>query len=159
MKSVRKQRSSGLLFILLLFACLILVGVLLIAMGTGVYENVLRSMNQNDSSRTASAYLLQKVRQGQDAGAVSYGTLDGHDAILLKQTISGKEYETYLYCCDGELRELLAEKGNDALTAKAGSAVTGLDSMEIAEASSGDALIVTLMQDGSTQKLRILTNS
>lgn len=77
MKIKSRQHSSDLLFILLLFASLVLICILLIAMGCGVYENVLDSMNRNDDSRTVSAYLLQKVRQNQDLGAVSSGTLDG----------------------------------------------------------------------------------
>ena len=106
MKIKSRQHSSDLLFILLLFASLVLVCILLIAMGCGVYENVLDSMNRNDDSRTVSAYLLQKVRQDQDLGAVSCGTLDGTDAIILNQNLDGEAYCTYLYCHDGKLCEL-----------------------------------------------------
>lgn len=155
MKPVRRQRSSGLLFILLLFACLILIGVLLIAMGTGVYENVLTSMDANDQSRTASAYLLQKTRQGCDAGAIQKDTLDGCDAIRIRQTISGEEYDTWLYCYDGQLRELFAKSGNDTLAREAGAPVTALDSMEVALSQNGEDLIVSLTRQEQTQNLRI----
>ncbi len=155
MRKKNLPHSSALLFILLLFASLILVGVLLISMGTGVYENVLSSMNRNDETRTASAYLMQKVRQSRDSGSVTSGTLDGQDAILLSQSINGEEYCTWLYCHDGQLCELLARKNNTALSAAAGSPVAPLDAMTVTASESGDALIVSFTTNGQEHRLRI----
>ncbi len=159
MRKRHLSHSSALLFILLLFASLILVGVLLISMGTGVYENVLASMNRNDETRTASAYLMQKVRQNRDSGSVTSGTLDGQDAILLSQSINGEDYCTYLYCYDGQLCELLARKDNTALSAAAGSPVASLDAMTVTASESGDALIVSFTTNGREHRLRIRQSS
>ena len=133
---------------------MILVGVLLISMGTGVYENVLFSMNRNDEGRTASAYLMQKVRQNRDLGAITSGTLDGRDAIILSQSIHGEEYCTYLYCCDGQLYELLARKDNISLSATAGSPVASLDAMTVTTSETGD-LIVSFEAGGRKHRLRL----
>lgn len=154
MRKKRLRHTSSLLFILLLYASLILVGVLLISMGTGVYENVLSSMNRNDEARTASAYLMQKVRQNRDLGAVTSGTLDGQDAVILSQSIHGEEYCTYLYCCDGQLYELLARKDNTSLSAAAGSPVASLDEMTVSTSESGD-LIVSFTTGGCGHRLRL----
>ena len=154
MKIKSRQHSSDLLFILLLFASLVLICILLIAMGCGVYENVLDSMNRNDDSRTVSAYLLQKVWQNQDLGAVSSGTLDGTDAIILNQNLDGKAYCTYLYCHDGKLCELFVRKDNTSLSVSSGTPVVSLDSMTV-ENSSGDSLLVSFSVNGRKQKLRL----
>lgn len=154
MRKKRLRHTSSLLLILLLYASLILVGVLLISMGTGVYENVLFSMNRNDEGRTASAYLMQKVRQNRDLGAITSGTLDGRDAIILSQSIHGEEYCTYLYCCDGQLYELLARKDNISLSATAGSPVASLDAMTVTTSETGD-LIVSFEADGRKHRLRL----
>lgn len=158
MSKKRTHHSSALLFILLLFASLILVGVLLISMGTGVYENVLSSMNRNDADRTVSAYLMQKVRQGRDLGAVTSGTLDGQDAVILSQSIKGEEYCTYLYCYDGQLCELLAKKDNSSLSAAAGSPVASLDAMTVSASETGGDLIVSFTTGGREHRLRLRRN-
>ena len=168
--------ASSLLFVLILFGVMLLSGVMLIAMGTGVYENVLTSMDANDDSRTAPAYIRQKIRQAGDAGAVSAGELDGCDAIVIRESIGGETYLTCLYCDDGSLKELLIREGNESVSASAGSEVLKLESMTVTEAGdaagsgeSGDAaqagdaaggscdsLLVSLTTaDGTVQKLRI----
>lgn len=152
----REHHSSAVLFLLLLFAVLIIIGELLICMGTGVYQNVLTSMDENDSTRTASAYILQKVRQGQDAGAIRLEDLDGCSSIVIRQSLNGDFYDTYLYCQEGELRELMIRADNTAArTAEAGTFVTNLDDMQLQQESE-DLLQVTLVQDEDTQQLRIL---
>ena len=152
----REHHSSAVLFLLLLFAVLIIIGELLICMGTGVYQNVLTSMDENDSNRTASAYILQKVRQGQDAGAIRLEDLDGCSSIVIRQSLSGEFYDTYLYCQGGELRELMIRADNTAArTAEAGTFVTNLDGMQLQQESE-DLLQVTLVQGEDTQQLRIL---
>ena len=154
----QEHGSSSLLFVLVLYAAMLLIGVMLIVMGAGVYRNVLDSMDSNDEERTASAYLMQKTRQTGDAGAIRAGKLDGCDAILLQDSISGETYVTYLYCDDGSLKELLVRADNEYASAAAGSEVLDLTDMTIEEAEDGASLLVTLtLPDGTVQKLRIRT--
>ncbi len=152
----REHQSSAVLFLLLLFAVLVIIGELLICMGTGVYQNVLTSMDENDSTRTASAYILQKVRQGQDADAIRLENLDGCRSIVIRQSLGGEFYDTYLYCQEGELCELMIRADNTAArSARAGSFVTNLDDMHLQQESEA-LLSVTLVQGEDTQQLRIL---
>ena len=150
--------ASSLLFVLILFGVMLLTGVMLIAMGTGVYENVLTSMDANDNSRTAPAYIRQKIRQAGDAGAVSAGELDGCDAIVIRESIGGETYLIYLYCDDGSLKELLIREGNASISASAGSDILDLSGMSVSASEDGASILVTLtLTDGTQQLLRIRT--
>lgn len=142
------------IFVLILFASLVIIGVLLIAMGTGVYRNVLDTMDRNDEYRTASAYLTQKARQNRDAGAIGAGTLDGFPAIALRQNMEGTEYTTWLYCDGSHLKELLARSDNTSLSASAGTDILEMSRMDVAE--EDNSLIITMTAaDGTRRKLRL----
>ena len=150
--------ASSLLFVLVLFGVMLLIGVMLITMGAGVYENVLTAMDDNDEYRTAGAYIRQKVRQAGDAGAISTGELDGCDAIVIRESIGGETYLTYLYCDDGSLKELLIREGNESVSASAGSDILDLSDMSVSASEDGTSLLVTLtLTDGTQQRLRIRT--
>lgn len=142
------------IFVLILFASLVIVGVLLIAMGTGVYRNVLDSMDRNDRSRTASTYITQKARQNRDAGAIGAGTLDGFPAITFRQNIGGTGYTTWLYCDGTHLKELLARSDNTSLSAAAGTDILEMSRMDVSEDT--HSLIITMTAaDGTRRKLRL----
>lgn len=153
-RSARNHHASSMLFLLLLFASLVLTGELLICMGTGVYEEVLSSMNDNSNLRTASAYIRQKLRQNSDRNALRVDTLDGCDAIVLQQYLGDDFYETYLYCYDGELRELMIRQGTvDSFAADSGTAIASMDAMSIEEMEEGNILLAAMAIDGTTQEL------
>ncbi len=158
-RSARNHHASSMLFLLLLFASLVLTGELLICMGTGVYEEVLTSMNSNSTLRTASAYIRQKLRQGNDRNALRVDTLDGCDAIVLQQYLGDDFYETYLYCYDGELRELMIRKGTgDSFAADSGTAIANMDALSIEEIEDPNILLVSMTTDGTTQELVLSRN-
>lgn len=154
LRSTRSHHASSMLFLFLLFASLVLTGELLICMGTGVYEDILSSMNRSGNVRTASAYIRQKLRQGMDLNALRVDELDGCDALVLQQYLGDDFYETYLYCYDGELRELMIRKGTgDSFAADAGTAIASLDAMTIEQNETSGVLSVTMTIDGTDQEL------
>lgn len=150
------RHSADMIIVLGLFAFLVIIGLLMISMGTGVFRNVLDSMNRNDEYRTASAYITQKVRQNQDAGAVKAGNLEGSPAILLYQNSGGQEYITYLYCDGTHLKELLSRADNTSLAASAGSDILELKSMNV-ETETNSLLVTLTGANGKEQKLRVST--
>ena len=155
-RGARNHHASSMLFLLLLFASLVLTGELLICMGTGVYKEVLTSMNSNSTLRTASAYIRQKLRQCSDRNALRVDTLDGCDAIVLQQYLGDDFYETYLYCYDGELRELMIRKGtSDSFAAGAGTAIASMDAMSLEEIEEQNILLASMTIDGTTQELAV----
>lgn len=85
-------------------------------MTAGVYQgNVERSAN-SFSGPTALAYLTEKLHQSDRADAVSIEQMDGVDALVFSVENQGIRYDTYLYCYEGMLRELMV---NQELTASA----------------------------------------
>lgn len=153
----KARHSADMIFVLVLFAFLVLTGLLLISMGTGVFEQVLSNMNRNDRTRTASAYILQKVRQNQDAGAIQTGNLDGYPAVQIRQNIDGQDYTTWLYCDGIHLKELLARSDNDSLRASAGSDILELKKMAVSEEEGSILVTLTDTEDG-VQTVRVSTS-
>ncbi len=153
-RRARSHHASSILFLFLLFAALVLTGELLICMGTGVYEDILSSMNENDSARTAAAYVRQKIRQGNDLDAVRTDELDGCEAIVLQQYLGEQLYETYLYCSGGELRELMIRKdAGTSFSADAGTPIASLDALSAEQDAGSGMLHVTLTIDDRVQEL------
>lgn len=141
--------------VLILFGVFVLSGVLLIRFGTHIYENILSSMNSNDDRRTAIAYITQKVRQNNEAGAIEAGEFDGHSALLLHQTFNNADYITYLYENEGSLCELFCA-ANAELTAGAGSAILPVQSVDFEDTDQG-ILVKLVTADGSPDQFVLHT--
>ena len=107
-------------------ALFLLLAMGLTLLGSGVYRNTVVASDANDACRTALSYLVNQVRRGDAAGAVMVGNLDGVRAVALYE----EEYVTYLYCYDGQLRELYTQQ-DSGLTPADGLAILPLDALEI----------------------------
>lgn len=109
MKFAREKRPAvDWMFTLTLFGLFVVAALTLVVIGAQVYRSTADSMNQNYTSRTALSYVTEKVRQSDAAGAVSVGKIGEDTALILRQEIGGEAYNTYIYCHDHSLKELLA---------------------------------------------------
>lgn len=127
----RLEISFPLLLLLLLSVCAIYV----VLFAAGSYESIVAESSQNDSARTSAAYIEEQIHQNDtESSAITVGTLDDCDALIISKTINGRNYTSYTYCYDGSLREILAGPG---LTpdASMGTEITDLKSMSIKEIS------------------------
>lgn len=95
-------------------------------LGSGVYRSVAASADDNYTHRTALSYLVNQIRRADASGGVAVGFLEGTDAVVLTEG----DYVTYLYCLDGQLRELYMERGT-GLTAADGIAVLPLEALSV----------------------------
>ncbi len=102
-----KKHSAQLLPVLLL-ALFLLLSVLTAMRTAAVYKKVLDRSDRMDRS-TALTYITEKVRQNDTAGALRVGTIGNCRALVIVQ---GDEllYDTYIYCYDGSLRELMIKR-------------------------------------------------
>lgn len=111
-----KRFIVDLLFILALFGVFAVSALVLITIGADVYHHTVQDMNHNYETRTAVAYITEKVRQN-DVYAVEGGsnacltTLDDVPALMLTRSADEETYCTYLYFHEGYLKELYIEKG------------------------------------------------
>ncbi|MBR4528959.1 MAG: DUF4860 domain-containing protein [Lachnospiraceae bacterium] len=103
----RQRHVVDLLFVIALLFLFAFSAIMLIALGADVYQKNVDTMQINYDRRTAGAYLAQKVRQADTAGAVCVRTLEGQSAIVLTKQVGEREYATWLYLHDGMLCEQL----------------------------------------------------
>ncbi|NLF34982.1 MAG: DUF4860 domain-containing protein [Clostridiales bacterium] len=145
---MRKQNNTGprTMAALLLCAAFFLPATGLVLLGSGVYRGVAAASDENSIHRTALSYLTNQVRRSDTAGGVSVTVFDGTQALALDDG----DYVILLYCYDGELRELYAERTSLAdFTAAAGMGVLPLSAFSAAVRDGG----LTLTADGHSVTL------
>ena len=72
------------------------------------YKHFGSEIEKRFDTATAQTLVLQKLRS-YDSGAISVGKQGDTDYLGFSDTIDGESYITYIYCYDGELRELFVE--------------------------------------------------
>ena len=85
--------------------------VLLLA--TNVYRTTTENSALNFNANTSLSYITEKIHQNDTEGAVSIGSFDGHQALILKQHYNDTEYVTYIYVSEGNLMELYTKSSAD----------------------------------------------
>ena len=101
------------LFVIALLCFFAVSAMMLIILGANIYKNTVSHMSENFDSRTSYAYIVQKIRQHDEAGAVSAGSFDGKPSIIMTDDVDGISYTTYLYESDGYICELLSRSDQD----------------------------------------------
>lgn len=74
------------LFILTLFLVFALSSISVVGIGIQVYRTIVTDMDSNYNSRTAIAYVTEKLREADTSGSVRLGSIDDCDALILSQT-------------------------------------------------------------------------
>ncbi len=111
MKNTRSYLVDA-LFVLALFGMFAVSALVVVTIGADVYQHTVRDMSANYNSRTATAYITQKVRAGDNAtSSIQITTLEGQEALGLYADYNGTTYVTYLYLYEGYLRELFVKEG------------------------------------------------
>lgn len=121
----RQQRHIiDVLFVLALFGIFALSSIFLITIGANIYGKTITNMESNFDTRTALAYITEKVRQADLENQISVGDLDGCPALIISSGTEENQYKTYLYEYQGTLKELMMKQdiqlspsaGQDILT-------------------------------------------
>ena len=108
-----KRHTIDVLFVITLFAVFAMSIMVLTGIGASVYEKIQASMSENYDSRTAFSYISNKIHQNDTNGNISLGTYGGTDAVIISEEIDNVTYCTYLYCCDGYLKELFTRASQE----------------------------------------------
>ena len=103
-----------LIFPIALFFVLAASSLAAVLLASNIYRHTVQAEQSNYESRTSLSYVVWKVRQNDEAGAVSLGTFDGQDSLVMKEAYDGQEYRTYIYEYEGYLRELMIGDGVEA---------------------------------------------
>lgn len=150
------------LFVLALFGVFAVSALVLVTIGANVYQHTVSAMNTNYDSRTAIAYITEKIRQSDcvlsdGTPAVSIGTLEQTPALILTDELDGEYYCTYLYLHDGWLRELYMRQGaylGDNME-DAGKNILELESLSYEQAAPNLLRVTMCMPDGNTKALAL----
>lgn len=130
MNEKENRHVIDILFVIALFCAFVISAAFLITIGAKVYSQTIASMNSNFDSRTAVAYIIEKIHHSDSDGNITTGFFEGNEAILISSTINETEYITYIYEYEGELRELLMRK-ELTLSPQAGQSILPVQSFEL----------------------------
>lgn len=120
MNLLKRQKSIvDVIFMITVFGVFMLSALFVVLFGAKIYKRTAHDMSVNFNSRTALAYVTEKVHQHDRRGGVDITIKDGKPVLKLTQYINSDEYCTYLYEHDGYLKELTA-KGDVGLVKSAG---------------------------------------
>lgn len=157
------------LFVLALFGVFTISALMLVTIGSEVYRHTVDDMGSNYETRTAVAYITEKVRQNDNIIAddnsyntenISISTLAGTPALTLTQSFNNEIYCTYLYLHDGYLKELFMKSdgylGDDMLAA--GQNVMELHSFSIEQVSDNLLSIELSTTEDETHKIFVSTH-
>ena len=72
-------------FVISLMLLFLLCALSVIALGAGVYKKNVANMAENNDRRIATAYITEKVRQGDQNGAVLCRQVFGANALVIQQ--------------------------------------------------------------------------
>ena len=94
MNQKRERHIIDILFVIALFCIFALSAIFLISVGADIYGKTVSHMEANFNSRTAFAYVTEKIRQSDQADGISLGEIDGRPALLLSRNLNGTDYIT-----------------------------------------------------------------
>lgn len=123
------KHSISSIFILFLLLIFILTAIVTITFGSKVYSETVSNMDDNFVSRTAVAYLTQKIRMSDCLDMIEVRNISGKSVLCLYQDINGYSYITYLYEYDNSLYEYFTRSDLD-FQFENGNAVIELSNLE-----------------------------
>ena len=126
-KSRVRKHNIDIMFLMILFLIFTFSAVSVLLMAVNSYRSVVYANEENANARTAIAYIREKIRQNDKAGAIQVGSFDGVDAIKIA---SEDEIVVYIYCYDGYLMEMEAKEGAE-VTADFGNKIMEVQDLEI----------------------------
>lgn len=130
--SHRQKHMIDLIFPVSLFFVFTLLALTVILMATNVYQKTTEESRMNYTAQTSLSYIREKISQADQDGRICLTTLDGCDALCLTQERDDSTYHTYIYACDGSLRELFVRKGS-TFSASDGKKILSVTSFSIEE--------------------------
>lgn len=150
MKRQTEKMNTGALVTMLVFAVFAVCVLALLFSGAGVYKRITAADTASSDRRTATQYVLTRLRGAESAGAVSIESFGGTDALVIADEIDGEIYLTRIYCSDGWLRELFSSSDAE-LTPAAGEKVLKAEELKLSLDKGLLSISITLPDNNSAE--------
>ena len=144
------RHKTDVLFPLILFCVFAVMALGLVVTGAGVYSRTVSSMEEGYSSRTALAYVAEKLRQNDRAGAVSVSD----NVLSLYDSDENGAYVLYIYSYEGYLTELSTREDLD-FSPEAGQKLLKLSDFSVSETAEG-MIRVSVRAEGGDEASMLL---
>ncbi|MCL2386597.1 MAG: DUF4860 domain-containing protein [Defluviitaleaceae bacterium] len=115
-------------FVLTIFAVFAASVLLVIMLSGSTFANITEISQAGQHERILLSYIRTKIRNTDNAGAVSVGYFNGISALFLEENLNNRDFVTVIYLYDGLVRELFHEQGNE-LSPEEGVAIISTDSL------------------------------
>lgn len=132
----RRDSATDFLFTLTLFCVFAVSALMVVLIGVRVYRSTVENMTENYSTRTAVAYLQEKLRENDTQTAPTVERREGVSMLVLRRAVGGETYETCVYWLDGSLRELFVKSGAQ-IDPSAGQRIADIDGLSFEQADGG----------------------
>lgn len=120
MRRDKTNHLIDLIFPIAVFFVFAVSSLAVLVLAANIYENTTNTASRNFTTRTASAYIVEKVRQNDIYGQIEVIKEDGIDYLvfhhakgsdtLAADSLAAPAYSIYIYAYEGQLREMrLAE--------------------------------------------------
>ena len=149
MNTGNERHSSDVLFLMLFFACFLLMAVMLIRLGTEEYSRIVGRMQDNNDARITAAYVTQRVRQGLEEDGVEQTDFGGLSALRIRSRLGSTPCFTYLYVYEGQMMELIVPEAyaSDVIPA-AGTRLLPMQSLQFRQLREGTLLMEAVTGEG-----------
>ena len=157
MKGMRITKSIEFFFVILLILGLCISAAILMNAGRKSFSRIIENNNRLDDARIAVSYIGMRIRQNDTGGNVRFvnNAVEGCNAIELIHSGAEEGMATYIYCKDGELREIYfwSEDGPDPEFSDTVAKVDGLDA-EFDEKAGYFTITVSYEEDGIEKHMK-----
>lgn len=130
MKQANSHSLWESLFVFLLYVAFAFMAFMIVAIGAGVYSGIRDTGNNNYDVRTSLSFVATQLRQGDEMDQITTQEYMGKNAIVMKETINGTQYETWLYHYEGNLYQLFMESGID-FTPESGEKIMSIEEFDV----------------------------
>ena len=149
----KRKHMIDFLFPVALFFVFALSALTVILIAARIYQSATEHSSLNYTSRTSLSYIREKVHQNDLNGAVTLGSFDGCDALIMEQSVGEDTYYTYIYADNRELKELFIKEGASA-DASAGHKILDIQDFSMEQIS--DKLLKVSCTDQNDQTASIV---
>ncbi len=112
-----------------------------------IYSSANRQLDVNEEKYTPLSYISEKIRQSDTGGAIDIVNIDGTECLALSENYDGVGCTTYIYACDGMLKELFI-RDDVPVSLEGGTDILEIVSLEIDEPEEGLFRFTLVDRDG-----------